>query len=654
MYRSTVTINHDWVFTSADGVTMHVDVPHTWNASDGQDGGDDYYRGTCHYRKLFDIPAFNRDTQCVYIEFCGVNASADVILNGHHIVHHDGGYSTFRADITNALEAHNVLDVAVDNGVNNHVYPQKADFTFYGGIYRDVRLLIVPQMHIDVDYYGGYGVKITPSVHGKNASVRVQTWHNATQLPHSVQVRINDANGITVAHGTGDDVSIMIPHVHLWDGIDDPYLYTAQVSLVCNNTVVDEVMLPFGVRTFHIDPQHGFFLNGRHYPLHAVTRHQDRKNVGNAITEREHDEDIALIREMGANAIRLAHYQHDQHIYDLCDQYGLIVWAEIPYISQHMPEGRTNTISQMTELIVQNHHHPSIVTWGLSNEITITPTSKHDMLSNHRELNQLCHHLDSTRPTTMACYAMSLPFNKVSHIADLVGWNLYLGWYVPGLFLNDLWISAFRLLFPHRRLGYSEYGCEGMINLHSSHPRRGDYTEEYQCRYHEFMLKCFERHPNLWIVSVWTMFDFASDARNEGGEPGINHKGLVSFDRQVKKDSFYLYKAYWSTEPFVHICGRRYVNRAERVTTVKVYSNLPHVELYANGVKINASTKHTSSKHTNTRSSKIFRFRVPLHGEVTLEAVAGDCRDTCTVRAVTTPDSTYRLHNGHSSARNWT
>lgn len=693
-YRTIITINEDWTFLSMDGVETTADLPHTWNGRDGQDGGDDYRRETCRYRRIFDMPRFDAASQCVYLEFLGVNASADVTLNGRHIMHHDGGYATFRADITDALAARNTLEVAVDNGVNDRVYPQQADFTFYGGVYRDVRLLIVPKEHIDLDYHGGHGVRILPSVRGVDGVVNVRTWHSNAIDMH-VEVRLVDADGLVVAQGHGDEVTLTIPDVRLWDGVDDPYRYTARVALVrdgcgetaagddrtggddarlhgrdahmrervgvkgdrdvdggdhdhdsdpasSRGTIVDEVAIPFGVRTFRVDPRRGFILNGRPYPLHAVTRHQDRPGIGNALSDREHDQDMALIREMGANAIRLAHYQHDQYFYDLCDRYGIIVWAEIPYISRHMPAGRANTISQMTELIVQNHHHPSIITWGVSNEITIATRDRQDMLDNHHELNRLCHRLDPTRPTTLACYAMCSPFDKVAHITDLVGWNLYLGWYVPGLFLNDLWISLFHLLFPLRRLGYSEYGCEGMPNLHSSHPRRGDQTEEYQCRYHEFMLECFERHPYLWITCAWTMFDFASDARDQGGEPGMNHKGLVTFDRRTRKDAFYLYKAYWGTEPFVHLCGKRYVNRAERVTTVKVYSNLPQVRLYANGTLIGGNC------------GKVSTFRVPIHGETKLEAVSGDCRDSCTIRSVAKPDPDYRLDAGRNSARNWT
>jgi beta-galactosidase len=352
---------------------------------------------------------------------------------------------------------------------------------------------------------------------------------------------------------------------------------------------------------------------------------------------------MALIRELGANTIRLAHYQHDQYFYDLCDRYGMVVWAEIPYISEHMPNGRENTISQMKELIVQNYNHPCIVTWGVSNEITISTKDNKDMLDNHHVLNDLIHQMDPTRPTVLACYAVCGPFNKVAHITDIVSWNLYLGWYVPGLFLNNLWIDFFHWKYPNRPLGFSEYGCEAMPNLHSSHPHRGDHTEEYQCIYHEYMLKCFEKRPFMWANHVWNMFDFAADARDQGGEPGMNHKGLVTFDRKLKKDSFYLYKAYWAKDPMVHIAGKRYKFRTEKWTTVKVYSNCDTVSLYLDG-----------ELRERQVGGKIFKFRIPLDQETHVRVVAGDLEDEAVFSFTPNPVSSYRLNKKIAGGGNWT
>ena len=637
--RSTTKLMKNWQFTGPDGKATAVDLPHTWNNIDGQDGGNDYWRGTCIYKTQFTAPAFDKDTQQVWLQFEGVNASAKVTLNGVEVARHDGGYSTFRADVTALLADSNELIVEADNSKNDRVYPQKADFTFYGGIYRDVSLLAVNRNHIALDYLGGPGVQITPTVNGANADIEVKTWMEGDG---EIEFSIYDAAGAEVLTGKGLDTTVTLEHPHLWDGVRDPYLYTCAVRLVLNGEVQDEVRQRFGVRSFSVDPKRGFFLNGRPYPLHGVSRHQDRKGLGNAITREMHDEDMQLIKELGANTIRLAHYQHDQYFYDLCDEAGMVVWAEIPYISEHMPNGRENTISQMKELIVQNYNHACIVCWGVSNEITISTKDNRDMRDNHHVLNDLCHEMDKTRLTTLACYAMCGPFNPVAHITDLVSWNLYLGWYVPGLFLNDLWMDFFHLCYPNRALGFSEYGAEGMPNLHSSHPRRGDHTEEYQAIYHEYMLRCFDRHKWLWATHVWNMYDFAADARDQGGEPGMNHKGLVTFDRKTKKDSFYIYKAWWSDEPFVHICSKRYADRTENEIEVKVYSNQKQVSLYVNGEKL-----------SEQEGEHIFKFRVKLNGETKVQAVAGDSIDDAVFRKVDAPNPDYKLTKKKSTSANW-
>ena len=421
--RRIIKIKEDWFFTDQKKERYAVNLPHTWNGKDGQDGGNDYWRGTNKYDTVFETPEFDSKTECVFLQFHGVNASAKVILNGKTVVTHDGGYSTFRVDVTNDLTTINKLIVEVDNSVNDRVYPQKADFTFYGGIYRDVELLIVSKNHFELDYAGGPGIKITPEVKGKDAEIHVETWINC--IEGKVQITLLDAKGNAVASGVGTDTKLQVKQVHLWDGVEDPYLYTVKAQLLVEGKVTDEITSTCGVRTFSFDPNKGFFLNGRSYPLHGVSRHQDFKDIGNAITKEHHDRDMELIREVGANTIRLAHYQHDQYFYDLCDKYGMVVWAEIPYISEHLPNGRENTFSQMKELIVQNYNHPCIVTWGLSNEITISGRQhKKDMLDNHHKLNAFVKAMDPTRPTTLACFAMCPHWHPVAHISDIVAWNL--------------------------------------------------------------------------------------------------------------------------------------------------------------------------------------------------------------------------------------
>ena len=645
--RTSVDLCKGWEFTGPTGTTETVDVPHTWNNIDGQDGGNDYWRGTCTYVRSFATPEYDPATQLVYLEFEGVNATADVKVNGQDVVHHDGGYSTFRKDITSVLDPSgtNALEVKADNSVNDHVYPQKADFTFYGGIYRPCRLLVVNKAHFDLDYFSGPGFSVTPEVKGKDAEVRVQSWTSGTEDGDEVAVELLDAEGQVLATGTGTDVVLTLTNVHLWDGVDDPYLHTARLTLKRGDEELDQVSCRFGVRFFRVDANEGFFLNGRSYPLRGVSRHQDRKGIGNALTPEMHKEDMELIQEIGANTIRLAHYQHSQTFYDLCDEAGMVVWAEIPYISEHLPNGRDNTISQMKELIIQNYNHPSICVWGVSNEITISTKDKADMLDNHKVLNDLIHEMDPTRLTTLACYAMCFWFNKSSHITDLVSWNLYLGWYVPGLWLNRAWFWVWRLFYKNRPIGMSEYGCEAMPNLHSSKPRREDHTEEYQCIYHEYMIKFFEKRPYFWATHVWNMYDFAADARDQGGEPGMNHKGLVTFDRKTKKDAFYAYKAAWSKEPFVHVCGSRYVDRPETNTLVKVYTNQPEVELSVDGQRV-----------AKKQGDRFFSFYVDLPKDgsmATVEARAGELTDSIQIHYVTEPNPSYVVPKKKQN-NNWT
>ena len=642
--RQTTVLDKNWIFyKNPDSVEgENVTLPHTWNAVDGQDGGNDYYRGTCKYACTFKKPEMDQNGKA-YLEFDGAAMTADVLVNGTELFHHEGGYSRFRVDVTEHLKEQNQLEVLVDNSDNTKVYPQKADFTFYGGLYRMVKLVTVPENHFCMEYAGSNGIKVTPEVtildagaKKADAEVTVELWIEGKSA--DVMVTVGDEKkSVPVEHGYAKAV-FELTNVHLWDGVDDPYLYTAKAELSDG----DSVETTFGCRSFSIDPQKGFFLNGRSYPLRGVSRHQDRAGAGNALTNEMHREDMEIIKELGANTIRLAHYQHDQYFYDLCDERGMVVWAEIPYISEHMPGGRENTISQMRELIVQNYNHPSIIVWGVSNEITISTKDKKDMLDNHHVLNDLCHKMDPTRLTTLACYAMCGPFNRSAHITDLVGWNLYLGWYVPGFFLNDLFLRFFHLVFPNRPIGYSEYGAEGMPNLHSRRPRRGDHTEEYQARYHEYMLRCFERHPFMWSTYVWNMFDFAADARNQGGEPGMNHKGLVTFDRKTKKDSFFLYKAYWSDEPFVHLCGSRRSDRSEDTTTIKVYTNQPVVSLYNNGELI----EQKSGNH-------IFTFQLPMEKENKIEAVAGSVKDAMVLHHTEKENPDYKLKKEAKKSENW-
>ncbi len=649
--RTILNLNRKWAF--AKGVAEapaeiprlwdFVNLPHTWNAIDGQDGGGDYFRGTCCYAKTFsrmDLPEAER----YYLEILGANSSADVVLNGKHLAHHDGGYATWRVDVTDTLKDENLLAILVDNAPNETVYPQMADFTFYGGLYRDVNLICVPQSHFDLDYFGGPGIQITPVMEGADAKVAVEAFVTGRKPGQTLRFQLFNAEGKAVGtyEGEGSKINFRIKNAHLWNGRKDPYLYSCKVELLENGEVLDAVSARFGCRSFAIDPDRGFILNGEEYPLRGVSRHQDRWDVGNALLPEHHKEDMDLICEMGANTIRLAHYQHDQYFYDLCDQRGMVVWAEIPYISRHMPTGRENTIQQMTELITQNFNHPSIVVWGLSNEITMQGAEDPDLLENHRILNDLCHKMDPTRLTTMACVSPCPIDAKILEIPDVVSYNHYFGWYGGDTAMNGPWFDKFHAKHPNLPMGCSEYGCEA-LNWHTSNPQQGDYTEEYQAYYHEELIKQLFPRKYIWATHVWNMFDFGCDARNEGGENGQNHKGLVTIDRKYKKDAFYAYKAWLSDEPFVHLCGKRYIDRVEDVTKVTVYSNLPTVELFAN----------SKSLGVQEAADHFFRFEVPnAVGETHLVAVAGDCRDESVIRKVATFNESYRLRE-KGAVLNW-
>ena len=641
--RKVYNFNTKWAFskeaTEAPKVMPEkwywVSLPHTWNDIDGQDGGNDLYRGTSFYAKeleKIDLPKADK----YYLELNGANSSATVYVNGKKLASHEGGYSTWRVNITDVLEDKNLFVVEVDNSQNDRVYPQNADFTFYGGLYRDVNIIAVNNSHFDLEYYGGPGIKVTPEVVDKSANVEVEVFTTNTLDTQKLNYILKDREGNIIAQketsASETKVTFEIENVHLWHGKKDPYLYSAEVYLKQDDEVLDNVSTRFGCRTFKIDPELGFILNGEEYPLRGVSRHQDRWGIGNALLPEHHEEDMDMICEVGATTIRLAHYQHDKYFYDLCDERGMVIWAEIPYISTHMPNGRENTISQMKELITQNYNHPSIVVWGLSNEITMSGESTEDLRENHVILNDLAHEMDKTRLTTIACVSMCSMDDPYVQIPDVVSYNHYFGWYGGDTSMNGPWFDEFHAKYPNIPIGCSEYGCEA-LNWHTSDPQQGDYTEEYQAYYHEELIKQFFTRKYMWATHVWNMFDFGADSRNEGGENGQNHKGLVTFDRKYKKDSFYAYKAWLSDEPFVHICGKRYVDRVEETTKVTVYSNQPEVELFANGVSLG---RQSSPEH-------FFYFEVPNMGETTLEAIAGDCKDNSFIRKVEVFNEDYRL-----------
>lgn len=611
-----------------------VSLPHTWNALDGQDGGDDYFRGECCYEIPLPSPTAGKRQ---YIEFGGANHVAAVWCNGVFLGEHKGGFSTFRFELTDALkEKDNLLTVKVFNGVCD-VYPQRADFTFFGGIYRKVYFVEVETAHFDLMKNGSSALFVTPYVSGltrvdafpvcaDGCSVIIELFDGENSLVAKAEI---PAEAQTFA-------DLTVPTPHLWQGMEDPYLYSAKATLVKDGKALDEVCTHYGYRSYHVDPEKGFFLNGVSTPLHGVCRHQDRENMGWAISEKEHEEDIALIREIGANTVRLAHYQHDRYFYDLCDKEGFAIWAEIPYISSHLPgkDAFENTLSQMTELIAQNYNHPSILFWGISNEITIGGVCEEQHL-NLRALHRLCKELDPGRPTTMAQLARVEYQSPHNNITDLVSYNNYYGWYTGTIEDNAAKMDEFHKTYPDKPYGISEYGVDHAVSWHSAKPFNHDYTEEYAVTYHHYMLKEFSKRPWLWATHVWNMFDFAVDQRSDGGNKGKNLKGLVTYDRKTKKDTFFVYKAYWTKEPMVHIAGRRFADRAPEERDLSVFTNGKKVELYLNGKKLCEKDAVDHLAHFE---------RVPLaDGKNEVRAVIDGAEDTVFLNGVKEHNLAYDL-----------
>ncbi len=639
--REIISLNENWTlsFPKGDHATEQVNLPHTWNAVDGNDGNGSYLRTTGVYTRTFTAPKQPREGGRTYVEVLAAALNSTVKVNGQVATTHEGGFSIFRADVTDLChEGENELTIEVSNEDTPSMYPSSADFTFYGGLYRGVNLISVPNAHFDLDYYGGPGMMVTPvptEDGGANFTIKSFVTNPADDL--TVMYSIEDCFGREVAsavRGSADtEVTIYVPDAQLWS-MDEPNLYTVIATLQRNNEEVDEIAANVGVRSFKVTPDEGFSINGVPTPLRGVSRHQDRVFEGNALTAEEHYDDAMLIKELGANTIRLAHYQHSQDFYDACDEIGFAVWAEIPFISVFKKgEGaHKHVMEEMKELIIQNYNHPSIMFWGISNEILIGGISQ-ELVDTHHDLEKLCKELDPTRLTTIA-HVSTTPVNgPMHHITDLESYNHYFGWYGGKMEQNGPWLDQFHAEHPDICIGISEYGCEGIINWHSNTPQCKDYTEEYQALYHEHMAQVFEDRPWVWASHVWNMFDFGCAARNEGGVSGRNNKGLITMDRKTKKDSYFVYQAYWTQTPMVHIAGRRHAQRAGETTEIKVYSNQDTVVLYVNGKEVGQQTAH-----------RVFKFNVALNeGFNTIVAVAGDVKDSITLEKVAEEPGYYTL-----------
>lgn len=645
--RNIIPLNEGWRFSLTEKEVPTalpqdwetINLPHTWNAVDGQDGNGSYLRTSALYAKSFPTPKQPLKGGKVYVEILAAGQQAGVRINGEKVSYHEGGYSSFRADITPYLkeEGENLLVINCSNEQKSNVYPQNADFTFYGGLYRGVNLISVPDTHFDLDTYAGPGIKVSSVPECGGARFILETTVTNPDENFTVLYSIADADGKEVAAAVrpadNTKAEVFVPDAVLWE-IDSPYLYTVTAFLQRRNEAYDELHVRNGVRAFSCDPDMGFIFNGVPTPLRGVSRHQDMLYKGNALTKEDHYADAKLIKELGANTVRLAHYQHSQDFYDACDELGLIVWAEIPFISvmSKDPAAHDNCVSQLTELIHQNYNHSSICFWSLSNEILIGGISE-QLLENHKALNALAKELDPTRLTAIAHMSMTPVDSPIHGITDVESYNHYFGWYGGRYTDNGPWFDNFHKAHPEICLGLSEYGCEGIVTYHSSTPACSDYSEEYQALYHEHLAQVLDERPWMWSSHVWNMFDFGCAARDEGGVAGRNNKGLVTIDRKTKKDSFYLYQAYWSKKPMVHIAGRRYAQRAGETTVVKVYSNQPTVSLYLNGELAGVKTAY-----------RVFAFELALKdGFNTLVAAAEGVKDSIMLEKVAKEPSIYYL-----------
>ena len=608
--RENILINQDWNFRFSYQVdknsSRRVDLPHTWNAQDALSGKPDYKRGIGNYDKKLFIRSEWKGKR-LFLRFEGANCVSNVFINGKQIGEHRGGYGAFIFEITDKVNygKNNTVLVRVNNGEQLDVMPLVGDFNFYGGIYRDVHLLVTEDICISPLDYASPGVYLFQQHVGeKQAAVLARiNLSNGTEHPRQATLRLQVKEGdkvvyqadkkVTVAPHTSvqpEEMSFTLLNPRLWNGREDPFMYQTVITLVKDGKEIDKVEQPLGLRYYATDADRGFFLNGKHLPLHGVCRHQEWAEVGNALRPMHHEEDTRLMLEMGVNAIRLAHYPQATYMYDLMDRNGIVTWAEIPFVGPggyadkgfvDQPSFRENGKEQLKEMIRQNFNHPSICFWGLFNELKENGDNPLEYI---KELNVLAHQEDPTRPTTSA----SNQGGAINFITDNIAWNRYDGWYGATPATLASWLDKTHQAHPEIKIAISEYGAGASIyhqqdSLVQTSPGSWWHPENWQTEYHIQNWKIISERPYVWGSFVWNMFDFGAAHRTEGDRPGINDKGLVTHDRKVKKDAFYFYKANWNPEPMVYIAGRRSVNRVKPVTEVQIFSNCAEVTLKVNG-----------------------------------------------------------------------
>ena len=608
--RENILINQDWNFRFSHQVdknsSRRVDLPHTWNAQDALSGKPDYKRGIGNYDKKLFIRSEWKGKR-LFLRFEGANCVSNVFINGKQIGEHRGGYGAFIFEITDKVNygKNNTVLVRVNNGEQLDVMPLVGDFNFYGGIYRDVHLLVTEDICISPLDYASPGVYLFQQHVGeKQAAVLARiNLSNGTEHPRQATLRLQVKEGdkvvyqadkkVTVAPHTSvqpEEMSFTLLNPRLWNGREDPFMYQTVITLVKDGKEIDKVEQPLGLLYYATDADRGFFLNGKHLPLHGVCRHQEWAEVGNALRPMHHEEDTRLMLEMGVNAIRLAHYPQATYMYDLMDRNGIVTWAEIPFVGPggyadkgfvDQPSFRENGKEKLKEMIRQHFNHPSICFWGLFNELKENGDNPLEYI---KELNVLAHQEDPTRPTTSA----SNQGGAINFITDNIAWNRYDGWYGATPATLASWLDKTHQAHPEIKIAISEYGAGASIyhqqdSLVQTSPGSWWHPENWQTEYHIQNWKIISERPYVWGSFVWNMFDFGAAHRTEGDRPGINDKGLVTHDRKVKKDAFYFYKANWNPEPMVYIAGRRSVNRVKPVTEVQIFSNCAEVTLKVNG-----------------------------------------------------------------------
>ena len=613
--RATVNLNDGWQYAPVDnGVTgawQAVNLPHSWNAKDTLDGDHKYRMGVGLYRKELDLTP--EPGRRYYLRFEGANIKSWVSVNGRPAGEHRGGYTAFAYEITPLLQpGKNLVEVKVDNSLDREIMPLYCDYNFYGGIYRSVWLIETGSASIAVTDCASPGVYLSPKkVTAEKAELEFMARLTGPAEGAFVRFSVLDADGnrlqlVEASPAPAGDwlearAPVVIDSPHLWNGVADPYVYRVRTELILGKDTLDVVDQPLGLRFYRMDPDQGFFLNGKPYRLHGVNRHQDRDGKANAISAEDQEQDFALMREMGVNAVRLAHYPQADLAYSICDRRGIAAWAELPFIGRtgdstagiflDNPRFRDNLKLQLVELIRQQYNHPSIVVWSLFNELS-PPGDPTPLL---RELNALAHREDPYRLTTVATHHEG----DLNDVTDLTCWNQYWGWYYGTADGFGPWLDGQRAAHPERRLCMSEYGAGASVRQHSelNYPVNTQghwHPENYQAYVHEKTYAAIAQRPYLWASFLWNMFDFGVVKRDEGDRPNINDKGMVTFDRQTKKDTFFFYKANWNPEPMVYIANRRFVSRRSPVIEAKVYCNAGPVTLTVNGVAVKMQSRENN------------------------------------------------------------